>query len=481
MRASSYVIYSRIPDSNKTIVMHGYRGTVDIMPNEVAKLLMTSSKQAKEELLTELSPETVQMLRSRGYLTDLSPGEELELFKRIARAIHNTTRQTHFAPLIIPTYSCNLRCFYCYQDHLHNENNKLYQIGQTNVINERMIEAAFDAIEKLRPIEAREMPVTLGLYGGEPFLAENRPVIEYIVRRAHEQGYSMNAVTNASELHNYYDLLGPHGIGSMQVTFDGSRNSHDCRRICSDGTGTYDVIVANVTEALKRGAAITIRVNLDRDNIGDVKELTNKFVEYGWAQYKRFWAYAAPLHSYEVAEFKSNMTQGQLADELEKMRGELAYPLGSSQKELQGNLFSQFLRGNTKGRGPFRTGVCSAVYGMYIFDPYGDVYACWDEAGNKEHRVGVYGKGFLELNNDRLSAWIDRSISEVEQCSKCAYGLVCGGGCAYLAAEEKGTYYASYCDNFQRNFRQTMVTTYVKLEAGGSQCQVAPPEGQVCA
>lgn len=483
MRASSYIIYSRIPDSDKTIMLQGYRGTVDIVPHDIARLLMTSSKQIKQELLSEVRPETIQTLRSRGYLTDLSPEEELELFKRIARAIHNTTRKTHFAPLIIPTYSCNLRCFYCYQDHLHNEKNELYQIGRSNVISEYMVDAAFEAIERLQPVEAAGMPVSLGLYGGEPFLAENRPIVEYIIRRARGKGYKVGAISNSSELHAYYDLLGPEGISSIQITLDGDNKSHDCRRICADGSGTYDVITRNVTESLKRGVSIALRINVDRDNVGDLPELTRKFVEYGWTSYKNFRAYTAPLHSYEVARFNSNMSQSQLADALDQIKDRLAYPLSSTQKSTQEGTFSQFFGNTSQGSGPFKTGVCSAVFGMYIFDPYGDVYACWDEAGNKEHRVGVYGKGFVELNRDRLAAWLDRSVSEVDQCSKCAYALVCGGGCAYLAAEDKGTYYASYCDNFQRNFRNSMVSTYVRIQSRGSQCEASAhkSEGAVCA
>lgn len=482
MRASSYVIYSRIPESDKTIMLQGYRGTVDVVPNEVAKLMMASAKQEKKELL-DLGPETLQQLRARGYLTDLSHEEEHELFKRIARAIHNTTRRTHFAPLIIPTYSCNLRCFYCYQDHLHNENNDLYQIGRTRLISAAMIEAAFEAIDRLRPPDARNIPVSLGLYGGEPFLAESRPVIEEILRRARAQGYKVGAITNASELRAYYDLLGPGGISSMQITLDGVRKSHDCRRICADGSGTYEVITRNITEALKRGVSIALRINVDRDNIGELPELTKNFVEYGWTNFKNFRAYCAPLHSYEVARFTSNLTQAQLADCLEEMKDSLSYPLASTQKRGQAGTFAQFFDQSTQGPGPFRTGVCSAVFGMYIFDPYGDIYACWDEAGNKDHRVGVYGKGYVELKQDRLAGWLDRSVAEVDQCSKCAYALVCGGGCAYLAAEEKGTYYASYCDNFQRNFRKTMITTYQQRQTEGGRCEASAEqsEGAVCA
>jgi len=116
---------------------------------------------------------------------------------------------------------------------------------------------------------------------------------------------------------------------------------------------------------------------------------------------------------------------------------------------------------------------------VYITDAAGNQ---GDEAGNVEHRVGTYGKGYIELKRELISAWFDRSVAEIEQCSQCAYALVCGGGCAYLAAEEKGTYYASYCDCFQRNFQQTMVRTFVRLQHGQGLCEISVPasSGPVC-
>lgn len=483
MRASSYIIYSKVPQSTKTLMLHGYTGALDLVDDSIAKFLQQSRLQIKGDPLTIMSPETFRRLRSRGYLTEMSYDEERAYFIRIARALHHAARATHFAPLIIPTYACNLRCFYCYQDHLHNESNELFRLERIRVIRQDMVDAAFEAIEKLRPPASQNAPVSLGLYGGEPFLAINRPIVEYIIRRAREQGYSVGAVTNASELAAYYDLLGPDGVAGMQVTLDGARRNHDCRRIYSDGRGTYEVIVNNVTEALRRGVRVTIRINVDRNNVADLPELTRRFVEYGWTTFPGFSAYVAPLYSSNVAHVKEALTQAELADYLYTIRDQLAYPLNSSQKMSQLSTFAQLLGMNGgKSVNPFHTGVCSAVYGMYIFDPYGDVYTCWDEAGNVEHRVGTYGKGNIELKPELISAWFDRSVAEIEQCSQCAYALVCGGGCAYFAAEEKGTYYASYCDHFQRNFRQTMVRTVVRVQRGEGLCEISAPapSGPVC-
>lgn len=59
---------------------------------------------------------TIEILKKRGYLTEKNPHEEENFFKKIANEIHDINRKPGY--IFVPTYDCNLRCSYCFQDHM---------------------------------------------------------------------------------------------------------------------------------------------------------------------------------------------------------------------------------------------------------------------------------------------------------------------------------------------------------------------------
>ncbi len=78
MRTSSYIIYVRLSDSNKFILMHGYSGAVDLVEESVVKFLKKNEGRNKNKLLREelISEDTKKILEKRGYLTDKTLKEE---------------------------------------------------------------------------------------------------------------------------------------------------------------------------------------------------------------------------------------------------------------------------------------------------------------------------------------------------------------------------------------------------------------------
>lgn len=103
---------------------------------------------------------------------------------------------------------------------------------------------------------------------------------------------------------------------------------------------------------------------------------------------------------------------------------------------------------------------CSAQAGMIVFDPYGDLYTCWELVGMEQYKVGVFSEK-LQLEGETLSKWFDKNISNVVACSKCKYALFCGGGCQAHALRDGRGYGSSYCDGFPKVF-QTIVPRIVK-------------------
>ena len=115
------------------------------------------------------------------------------------------------------TYSCQLRCKYCYQDR-------------------RGGEIPIDVV--LRVLEdASSTPITrINLYGGEPLLYSHiKDVLEYLNSASHFKEVILP--TNGLLLPKYIDLL-PRNV-VVQVSVDGSREVTDYLR----GRGVYDKVV----------------------------------------------------------------------------------------------------------------------------------------------------------------------------------------------------------------------------------------------
>lgn len=105
-----------------------------------------------------------------------------------------------------------------------------------------------------------------------------------------------------------------------------------------------------------------------------------------------------------------------------------------------------------KGLLNFKPVFCGAQNGMLILDPYGDLYTCWEMVGVDRYKVGSY-IDHVEFNDERLSEWYDRNISNVPSCSKCKYAFFCGGGCAAHAyIKNNGNVKTSYCDEYPKVF-----------------------------
>lgn len=73
-------------NSNRYFLMHGYTGAIDIVQEKVAKFLKRGEGYNCSDG-SQISQETIDLLKERGYLTYLSPTEEKNVVKKIAENI----------------------------------------------------------------------------------------------------------------------------------------------------------------------------------------------------------------------------------------------------------------------------------------------------------------------------------------------------------------------------------------------------------
>ncbi len=486
MRASSYNIYVDLSNSpDQMLLVHGYSGTYDLVSRGVAAFVRSLERNCLPKPLhgvwTDHAPvqgaieppseETIEILRRRGYLTTLSAEEEEVLFCKVVENIHR--RNTHTAPqyIFMPTYDCNLRCSYCFQDHMRT--NPLFS-HLLRTMEPAIIDRIFASLGKIEVLHGLGPhfpgPRTFGFFGGEPLLACNRASVEHIMRRARELGESKFwAVTNGTELHAYKDLLGPNAIADLQITLDGIPEEHDRRRVYPDKTGSFDRIAANISMAMDLGARVNVRLNLDRNNLPQLPQLAEVIHSYGWNASPTFSAYTAPIRpENDNVDKKSVLDSWQLDAELARLQKEFPrtgiFGRPDTQIKYQARkIFQQ----KAEAAIPFKDSFCSAHTRMYIFDCFASIYACWEKTGDISYRMGsVKENGELEMNTQIMEMWRGRTVASNPVCRKCRYALYCGGGCAVLAVGRTGKFHSNFCDGFASVFRNGVGEAYLEHVAG---------------
>jgi uncharacterized protein len=497
LRTSSYTIYVDLPDnSDEMLLVHGYTGAYDKVSKRVATYLrLREVGRPPKPLYGAWSPEseidgtvsapsdtTLQILTRRGYLTEKTPEEEREFFSEFSERLHQRNIQQPPHYILMPTYNCNLRCSYCFQDHMRTDArfNHLLRTMQPVVVDR--IFSAMASIEEAHGLYGDgPRHRRIGFFGGEPLLEGSRPIVQYIVDRALDIGTaSFWAVTNGTDLHAYRDLLSPQKIAAIQVTIDGPKAEHDRRRIYADGSGSYERIARNIAMAMEQGVSVSIRLNIDRNNIHELPELADDFRARGWDKNPQFSVYTAPIRAEnEKTNSKTTYNTWELdqaiVNLLESEPG-LAV-IGRPDDTIKSQARRIFNQPST-GMPNFRESFCSAHTRMYIFDSFSDIYACWERTGDPSIRIGhIEDDGSVDLNTPANVLWKSRTVASNPVCRGCRYALHCGGGCAVLALGKTGKYHANFCDGFASRFRANVSEAYLEHTRGVS---LEVKSGKVC-
>jgi len=499
------VIHVDLPnEADKILIIQGYTGAYDVVSRSVAEFLRANEPErhvpaqgawpaeTRPRNVVTPSDETLAVLRKRGYLTDTDVVEERERVRNLANRCHETELQSKPHYVLMMSYDCNLRCGYCFQDHMRT--NPAYR-HLLRAMDRPMIDRLMRAIRSIDTKHRQgESKRNITMFGGEPLLASSREVVEYLIQQAGSES-DIHAVTNATELQHYLDLLRPDAIKSIQITIDGPRAEHDRRRIRPDGSGSFDAILDNLALAADRPVEISVRINTDRINVERLPELAKVFCDRSLDLKSNVYVYAAVMHATnENVDKRDTFSQYALTKrirELEASHPEMAVIHGPND-ELKSRLRRIMRKGDPWRE--FRASYCGAHTSMYTFDPFGDIYACWERTGDPSIRIGTIDEqGEVHLQHSLpgqepdpakraprklpvigkpkisgIEAWRGRTIATNDTCVSCKYAFYCGGGCAAEAVDHKNEYYTNFCSGFQERFRVSAAQTFVELQSGAS-------------
>ena len=118
LRTSSYIIPVKLEsEEGKYMLIHGYTGAVDIVTEDLLEEIKNINS------VSNLSSDTLQILKERGYITTKSQSEEYTYVARIAKALHRKCEVLSTVFTWVVTYNCNFRCPYCFESRKNKDGN----------------------------------------------------------------------------------------------------------------------------------------------------------------------------------------------------------------------------------------------------------------------------------------------------------------------------------------------------------------------
>lgn len=396
------------------LMLNLINGAADYINEQIFKGLSNNN-------LSELHDSVVEAMKSRRYLFDNK--NEYQIFiNELNVKLEELENNSAPSFLIIPSYACNLKCTYCYE--------QTYNIQHAGISNKKkIIDEQFDVIVKIikdvfhdwKSWSNKDIKITV--MWGEPLLPSNKMVISYILEKISSNGYRANFVTNGVDISSFIPYLKNDTVEHIQITLDGPKNIHDRRRIFHNGTGSFDLIISNIKNVLKNWIKTYLRVNVDKANIDSLPELANIITDN--------FNNDPNLHPY-IYLLQDGWCSGEqnVLDEtigIEKIfEMERKFPnMSVFRKKFHPADFVESIFSNEAYQPVLRH--CGAARNQYILDYKGNIYKCWHGIGNSDYRVGSFSKQ-CEFN-EKKEKWKNRSVENFKKCSLCKYRYICGTGC----------------------------------------------------
>jgi uncharacterized protein len=360
--------------------------------------------------------------------------------------------------MLLMSYNCNLACKYCYQQE--------HRPGKsTAVMTEEMVDNVFDRhLASIIP-GAELKNCNISFYGGEPFLPANLPVIRKALGYAAKYKMPATAISNATMVDSMPEIFGPGPglVSQVQVSLDGDKPLHDSSRVPASGEATYNKMLANMAMLLERGTRISIRLNLDRRTLESVPSLVKDLKEKKILGNKLATIYASPLHD-NIARVDATdfMDMTDLSSRVFDLGIDLEHPVSLRANELS-RLF-----GLKKGLGLMKTCFCmQTMQRTLVVDPFGDLYACFEEAGYPEHRVGHVSREGVEFFplHDKYKT---RHIANMPECLECSVALACGGQCGAKCRAKTGDIFKPHCEDTKKVILESVKLAYQRNAAGAA-------------
>jgi uncharacterized protein len=405
LKKSIYNIQIEKLDNNDILLYNTFSSAFGILHNDNLELynnienltVMPEDLQARG---------TLEVLLDNGFIVEKEIDEYQRLYLMGNKERFNSST---LSLTIAPTLNCNMACPYCYE----NKNNE--------TMNEDTIKAIIQFTDKLIKKECYKY-LSVVWYGGEPLLYKDiiyRISDEFIeLSKIHKITYVSSIVTNGTLLD--YDtariLKDKYNLMYAQITVDGLKETNNKRRILKNGEDSFNIILNNI-ESCHKILRILIRINIDANNISDIKPLI-KYLLVDRNLQNNVKIYFAPI---------SKQTEICNVNEENCFNSKT---FGDINSELNSYLIQYYKEINEISLPypyPMVLGCTALATNTFVIDPSGILYKCWDEIGCIEKNVGNVFEG-IRLNKQMID-WCTFEMPET--CKKCELAPLCQSSCPY--------------------------------------------------
>lgn len=421
---SKHNIFSKIKDSENYFIVNLLTGNADIVEPAYAEKMVrlkNGAGFADDEFFAELI--------EKGYWVDEK--EEQKLYRSKYLDFVDSRDDDEIQLFFVTNYSCNFACSYCYQDEY---------APSEGVLTTEIIDAFFRYIQA--EFAGRKKYITV--FGGEPLLnsPKQKELIAYFIQQANAANLDVSFVTNGYSLVDYIDILKKGCVREIQITLDGTAAVHNSRRLLKGGGGTFDKIIEGVDACVANGVMVNLRMVVDKENVGNLPELARFAIDRGWTSNPYFKTQIG--RNYELHHCQSTpeklFSRVSLYEQLYESIKQHPHIVEFYKPAYS---ISKFLSENGTLPDPLFDS-CPACKSEWAFDYTGHIYSCTATVGKSDESLGTFYPE-VSRKTDMISAWENRDVTSIPECSTCSVQLACGGGCGSIAKNRTGNVCSSDC------------------------------------
>lgn len=330
------------------------------------------------------------------------------------------------------TYSCNLKCKYCYQQYNPQLDKKL--------ISEENLDYILSVIKSYME-QYPDKVIELGLFGGEPLLKENENVIDIILDFCKKYGIQMHITSNGCNLDYYIKklVINRKIISSINLTIDSLEFNEETRRnpYISKFNSSTAYLLTYVKTLLYYGIPVDVATNIDKHNLKEISFIKEKMEAAGLLKDKNF--------SWDIGRVDDRLYETNYPDIV--MEYEIINEL-LTVDEIPENMHAAFIKTGsnilrkmnvdfhqTEIKGKYNYCWSSSDFDtVFYVDNNLNAYRCTYTVGRVEHSVFRFS-----LENICKYKPQNRTYLNDRSCISCRIGGYCSGGCrlSYLRDRER--------------------------------------------
>ena len=432
MKLSTTTILAPIPGRPEVFAVQPLTGQAAILGGREAGLLQGLRPDAPPP------PELpMDALREGGFVVDGEDQDREMLAEAYAGYLTDLDR-TPTQLIVVPSFGCNLRCTYCYQE--------VFDPKGHGLISDEAIAALFTYIDRFHGSDDPRPYITL--FGGEPLIdtPAHHDRVGRILDGAAARGIEVAAVTNGYDLTSFVEQLRSGPVKEVQVTLDGPEAVHDLRRPHAKGHGTFERVVEGIQGLVDAGIPVNLRVVVDAQNLDALPALARFVADRGWLDLPDTHWKTQIGRNYELFGCASRQRRADLLGRTELWERYVALTVEHPElRRFHSPRFHGVRHLAETGELPAPNfDACPAAKKEWAFTPDGGLYGCTATVGNPKYRLGRFYPE-IERDDAAMSVWQGRNVFTIPDCQGCALTTVCGGGCGAIASDRTGSALRADC------------------------------------